>query len=247
MRRTGGRSRTIAVLAVAAAFIAIVSPPAIAQTAYRYAMDETSGTVMTAWGGAPDGAISGDVDLGVPGVRGTAYGFNRNVGSCDSSWNVTGTGSVVIAPASAFDVGSKPFRFSAWLKTRAVPGVDSGASADCDFDVWRRAARWRLELVPPSTSKSYGTPLCSWKGVLNGKTAYVSLKGTVNVTDGRWHKVTCRRNRNGEQLLIDQTVVERSTRHVGSIQTNAKVYVGTQRAGADYYEGRLDELSFAIG
>jgi concanavalin A-like lectin/glucanase superfamily protein len=224
-----------------------MSSPASARTTYTYAMDETSGTTMTGSGGAPNGVISGDVALGVGGVSGTAYAFNQNVGSCDSSWNVTGTGKVAITSASAFDVGTNAFSYSVWLKTNSVPGADSGVSKNCDFDIWRRASRWRMELIPPSTSNAYGTPLCSWKGVLNGISVHVSLKGTVDVTDGTWHQITCARTSTGEQLIVDGAVEKSSLKNVGSIDTTSKVFVGSQQGNADYYEGRLDDLSFSVG
>jgi hypothetical protein len=222
-------------------------PSAGAQVALGYGMDETSGTTMVGSGGAPNGKISGDVTLGVPGVSGTGYAFNQNVHSCSNSNTVvTGTGSVTIPASSVFNVGTQPFSFSVWLQTTAVPGADSGKTADCDFDVWRRAGRWKLELVPKANN-TYGGPKCAWTGVLNGNATRVALSAGVNVTDGRWHHVTCSRTSSGEQLIVDGSVKASSSVNVGTISTNATIFVATQQAGVDYYEGRLDDLSFSVG
>ncbi len=51
---------------VAMSAVLAVVPGASVQVTPFYAMDETSGTVMMGSGGAPNGAISGDVTLAVP-------------------------------------------------------------------------------------------------------------------------------------------------------------------------------------
>jgi hypothetical protein len=159
---------------------------------------------------------------------------------------VTGSGAVTIPTSSVFNVGTQPFSFSVWLQTTAIPGADSGKTADCDFDVWRRAGRWKLELVPKANN-TYGGPKCAWTGVLNGKATRVALSAGVNVTDGSWHHVTCSRTSSGEQLIVDGSVKASSSVNVGTISTNATIFVATQQAGVDYYEGRLDDLSFSVG
>jgi Concanavalin A-like lectin/glucanases superfamily len=247
MNGTRRRLAVSLVLVLSTAGVLALAPPAIAQTTGGYGMDETSGTVMTGTGGAPNGSVRGDVALGVPGVSGTAYAFNQTVGSCDSSWNVTGTGSVTIPSDPVFAIGTQPFSYSVWLKTTSVPGADTGASANCDFDIWRRSSRWRMELIPPTGSTAYGRPLCSWKGVLNGSTVHVSLKSNTDVTDGAWHQITCSRTSAGEQLLVDGTVVRSSTKDVGSIDSTTPIFVAGQKAGADFYRGVLDDLSFTVG
>jgi hypothetical protein len=225
------------------------APVASGQVSPFYGMDETPGTVMVGSGGAPNGAISGDVTLGVPGVTNGAYAFNQNVGSCDSSFNVTGTGSVKIPSSSVFAVGTQPFSFSVWLQTRTVPGADSGATANCDFDVVRRSSRWKLELVPKGTAPNrYGAPHCAWKGVLNGSSTSVSItaKGS-DVTDGAWHQVTCARSAAGEQLIVDSVVKATSTVNLGAITSTAPIYVARNPSADDYYQGSLDDLAFTVG
>jgi hypothetical protein len=248
MRRLLDIRRTALAGAATLAALALSAVPAYAVVP-GYDMDETSGSTMVGSGGAPDGKISGDVNLGVSGVAGTAYAFNEDVGSCDSSWRVTGSGAVTIPASSAFTVGTQPFSFSLWLNTTAVPGADSGASADCDFDVWRRSGNWKLEVIPQGTTPNrYGVPKCVWKGVVNGTKVGVALKSKAAVvTDGNWHQVTCSRTAAGEQLIVDGSVRASSPTNVGSITTNATIYVGTQEAGVDYYEGRLDDLTFSVG
>ena len=99
-----GRWRVV-VSVVVAGFV--LPAGAAGQIALGYGMDETSGTVMTGSGGAPNGSITGDVTLGVAGRTGVAgdgaYAFNQNVGSCDSQFNVTGTVSAGLT-ASGSDV-----------------------------------------------------------------------------------------------------------------------------------------------
>jgi Concanavalin A-like lectin/glucanases superfamily len=249
MRRGG---RRVSAFGFVVAMVAVV-PAASAQTMLVYGMDETSGTTMVGAGGAPSGAISGDVTLGVSGATGAAgdaaYAFNQNVGSCDASFNVSGTGSVVIPSSSVFAVGTQPFRFSVWVKTTTVPGADSGATANCDFDVVRRSSRWKLELLPKGTSPNrYGAPHCAWKGVLSGVSTSVRLTAkTSDVTDGNWHQVTCARTATGEQVIVDGTVKAASTVNLGAINSTAKIYVARNPSADDYYQGQLDDLTFNIG
>ncbi len=220
-----------------------------AQTTLGYAMDELSGTTMSGSGGAPDGTISGDVRLGVPGVTGTAYAFNENAGNCDSSFHVTGSGAVVLPSSPAMAVGTQPFSFSAWVNTTTVPGADSGATAKCDFDILRRGSSWRLELFPKGTPGNlFGAPHCAWKGIVNGRSVSVALTAkTSDVTDGIWHQVACARTATGEQILVDGTVVAASAVDLGAINTNAQVIVGRNTSGNDFYEGQLDDIAFSIG
>ncbi len=186
--------------------------------------------------------------LGVPGVIGTAYAFNQNVGSCDSLFNVTGTGSVSIPSSPAFAVGTRPFSFSLSLKTTAVPGADFGASANCDFDVWRRGSRWKLELVPHGTAPNvFGVPHCVWRGVLNGLATKVSLKANIDVTNGNWHQVTIICSPTFVREHVDGTLAASSTVSLGAITSNATVFVATQQAGVDFYKGALDDLTFSVG
>jgi len=224
-----------------------------AQTVLGYGMDETTGTVMAATGGAPNGSITGDVMLGGAGRTGAggdgAFAFNQHVGSCDSQFSVTGTGAVKIPSSSVFAVGTQPFSFSVWLRTTTVPLADSGATKNCDFDVVRRSSRWKLELLPKGTSPNrYGAPHCAWKGVLNGETVSVGLTASgSDVTDGAWHRVTCARTASGEQLIVDGVVKATSSTNLGAISSTAPIYVARNPSADDYYEGLLDDLTFTFG
>jgi concanavalin A-like lectin/glucanase superfamily protein len=226
---------------------------AAAQTVLGYGMDETTGTVMMGTGGAPNGSITGDVTLGMVGHTGAggdgAYAFNQHVGSCDSQFNVTGTGAVKIPSSSVFVVGTQPFSFSVWLRTTTVPLADSGATKNCDFDVVRRSSRWKLELLPKGTSPNrYGAPHCAWKGVLNGATVSAALTASgSDVTDGAWHQITCARTASGEKLLVNGVVKATSSTNVGAISSTAPIYVARNPSADDYYEGLLDDLTFTIG
>jgi hypothetical protein len=130
-----------------------------------------------------------------------------------------------------------------------VPGADSGATANCDFDVLRRGTRWKLELLPHGTGAAqYGAPHCAWKGVLNGATVSVSLAAkTTSVTDGKWHKITCARTTGGEQIVVDGTVKATSKVALGSIDTSAKIFVARNPDATDYYQGSLDDFAFTVG
>jgi hypothetical protein len=238
----------VSVAVVALLFVAV--PAASAQTSLFYGMDEAPGaTVMQGSGGAPNGTITGDVTLAVPGVTATGYGFNQNVGSCDSAFNITGTGYVQIPSSPAFSVGTQPFSFSVWLNTTTLPGADSGATKSCDFDVIRRSGLWKLELLPrgPSTHR-YGAPHCQWNGIVNGSHVNVALNaGGSNVTNGAWHQITCARTAAGEQVIVDGVVKAASSVQVGTITTSASILVGRNPSGEDYYQGLLDDLTFTIG
>jgi hypothetical protein len=228
------RTRGIALVALTAGFVLVAQLAAFASTA-AWEMDETSGTTMTGSGG-PNGTISGDVTLGVSGHTNGAYAFNTTVGNCDGSGNITGTGHVVIPSNSVFSPGSSDFSFSVWVNTTAVPGTGS-----CDFDVFRRGASYKIEMLPYRTTKA--KPLCQWKGTLAG----THLSAKVQVNDGKWHQITCQRTASGEALLVDGVSLATTSVNVGSIVSSAQVLVASKSSNADFYVGLLDDLSFQVG
>ena len=227
--------RMVSIVSIAFAANVAFAVPGHASTTASYGMDETSGTTMRGEGG-PDGAISGDVDLNISGATAGGYQFNTNVGNCDSSGHVTGTGHVVIPANSIFSPGTQAFSFSIWVNTTAVPGT-----GNCDYDVFRRGNIYKLELLPYSTNKAF--PMCRWKGSAAG----VSLKPKVQVNDGDWHQITCQRTASGVTEILDGTKIASSSTNVGSLVSSGKVFVASKPANADYYVGQLDDFSFVVG
>ena len=185
-------------------------------------MDETSGSTMFDAIGSADGAIH-NVQLGVAGMAGTAYGFN-------------GSSSYVSVPSSpSVAPGSSNMSFTVDLNTGSLP--TSG-----DYDLFRRGAYpgdfYKLELLQS------GQAWCQFRGDANGGTSK-GISGGPALNDNQWHTVTCAKTATQVMLTVDGTTYT-ATKNVGSITDTDPLIIGAH-PGSDYYNGTLDEASISIG
>lgn len=186
-------------------------------------MDETSGTTMVDSGATPHNGVLHNIALGQagdPAFPGTAYGFN-------------GTSSSVIIPNSddlnAYDAD---VHIALSINTTTVP-------AQPDYDLFRKGEypgnEYKLEMQPN------GQFSCEFRGSL----ANVTIQAGPDLHDGQWHRLTCSKNATTMTVTIDG-VAYTKTATIGSISNSYDMVIGAYPS-SDFYQGRIDEVSFSIG
>lgn len=183
-------------------------------------MDETSGTVMLDSVAGHTGTLH-SVQLGVPGFKGTAYGF-------------TGSSYVSVPSAGDLNPGNTNFSITVHLKATSVPAMP-------DWDLIRKGqidtigGEYKMEYQPS------GQVSCGFKG----SGSYGELRAGPAVNDGQWHTLRCVKTSSSIQVVVDgQTFSKAAT--IGSIANSASVVVGA-RPGSEFFKGALDHASIRIG
>jgi hypothetical protein len=192
-----------------------------ATTVARWHMNETSGTVMHDSVGNHNGTLH-NVNVGVPGFQGTAFGFN-------------GTSSYVSVPsASDLNPGRANLTVTIHLKTARRPRLH-------DWDLIRkghwgdRGGEWKVEYHPS------GQASCGFKG----SRGPAVVRARPPLDDKRWHTIRCVKTSSAIRLIVDGVTYSKAAR-VGSIGNLAPIVIGAW-PGAEFFKGSLDEASIAIG
>jgi hypothetical protein len=184
-------------------------------------MDETSGTTMHDAVGSADGRLT-NVTTGVSGHSRTAYRFN-------------GTSSLVTVPhRAALNPGPSTLTVQVWARFTIRPTGD--------YDLLRKGLAstpggyYKVEIVRS------GQAVCLFGGSVSSWT----LIGGRDLSDGRWHSITCRKTLHQVTLLVDGTIAKQRPRTIGSIANSATLILGA-KPGADFYRGVLDEAKISVG
>jgi hypothetical protein len=189
--------------------------------AAQWLMDETSGTTMADSSGNGNNGTLHKVTLGVAGYVGTAYAFN-------------GQSSYVSVPNStSLNPGSANIDISFALNTTSLPSVG-------DYDLVRKGTfqvqEYKIELLQS------GQISC----VFRGSNDHFNATGGSGLNDGSWHHIQCIKTSSQVQLVIDGNVVKTTNGTVGSISNTYAANIGAY-PGSDWYKGKLDDVSIAIG
>jgi hypothetical protein len=187
-------------------------------------MDETSGNTMSdASGNGHNGTLT-DIALSQPGWLGTAFGFN-------------GSSSHAVVPnTSSLNPGSANFSFQVHLRFSAVPAHD--------YDIFRKGLStssggdFKMEIF---TTSAGAEGSC----VARGSATRAGVTAGPNLADGQWHTLSCVKTSTSLSLIVDG-VIYSEQRSIGSVTNSDDLWFGAQ-AGADYYNGIMDEVSYRIG
>jgi hypothetical protein len=197
------------------------SPPP--GTVALWHMDEVSGTTMFDSVGSHNGTLH-NVQLGLPGFMGTAFGFN-------------GSSSYVDVPSSAdLNPGSSNITFTIHLQTTGTP-----PPSPADWDLFRKGvyttggAEYKMEF------QQTGQASCGFEGT----GGYAELVAGPAINDGQWHTVSCVKTATAIEVVVDGQVFSKAAT-IGSIANTTDVTIGA-RPGSDWYKGQLDEASIQIG
>ncbi len=186
-------------------------------------MNETSGAVMADSSGNGNNGTLHNVTLGAAGKSGKSYTFD---GAKAKSY-------VEVPNAASLNPGSANVTVSFWLRTFSLP--TSG-----DFDLVRKgtfqSTEYKIELLQS------GAITC----VFRGTSANRNATGGSGLNNGAWHHIECIKTASQVQLVIDGAVVKTSTGTVGPISNTFALEIGAY-PGSDWYKGKLDEVSIALG
>jgi hypothetical protein len=194
-------------------------------------MNETSGTTMVDSGQTPHPGVTHNIAFGQPGdpaFPGTSYGFN-------------GTSSYVdVGNSDDLNAGGKDVHIALSLNTTTVPPTP-------DYDLFRKgeypSTEYKLELQPNGQFSCEFRTLQADGSTVKGYT----IQPAIDLHDGNWHRLTCSKVGGTMTVTIDGVAFTKSI--TGSISNNYHVIIGaySPTGGGDYYQGRLDEISFHIG
>jgi hypothetical protein len=186
-------------------------------------MDETSGTTMFDAIGTDNGT-NYNIQLGLPGFAGTAYGFN-------------GTSSYVSVP-STDDLN--PYNANVTVSI-AVQTTGTPPPSPADWDLIRKGIygspgnEYKMEL------QQSGQISCGFEGT----GGYTELVAGPAVNNGQWHTAQCVKTATAIEVVVDgQTFTKKAS--LGSISNTLPLVIGA-RPGSDWYSGALDEASLQFG
>jgi hypothetical protein len=227
MNRICTRAVTVAGLTCAFAVIPVYSASAATMVAH-WPMNEPKGAtkMVDSSGHGLTGAISSKVLVGQPGYSGSAYGFAGNGGL------------VTVPDNNLLDPGSSSFNLQLYFKSSSRPSSSVG-----DYDLIRKGldttkgGDWKMEILQG------GRIFCHFKG----SSASVSVKGSTNVIDGKWHRLGCRTTSSGVSALVDGKIQSKSTKTPGNIANSASVAIGAKNATEDQTTGVLDNIVISTG
>jgi hypothetical protein len=194
-------------------------------------MNETSGTTMVDSGQTPHPGTIHNIAFGQPGdpaFPGTSYGFN-------------GTSSYIdVGNSDDLNAGSKDVHIALSLNTTTVPPIP-------DYDLFRKGeypgTEYKLELQPNGQFSCEFRTLQADGSTVKGYT----IQPAIDLHDGNWHRLTCSKVGGTMTVTVDGVAYTKSIS--GSISNNYHMIIGaySPTGGGDYYQGRLDEISFHIG
>jgi hypothetical protein len=186
-------------------------------------MDETSGTTMFDAIGAHNGT-NHNIQLGLPGFAGTAYGFN-------------GTSSYVSVPSTDdLNPYNANVTVSIDLQTTGTP-----PPSPADWDLIRKGTYSSTSGEYKMEFQQSGQVSCGFKGT----GGYTELIAGPAVNDGQWHTAQCVKTATAIEVVVDgQTFTKAAS--LGSISNTQALVIGAH-PGSDWYSGALDEASLQFG
>jgi hypothetical protein len=227
LKETCTRAFTVAGLTCTLALFPALSANAATVVAH-WAMNEAKGAtkMVDSSGHGLTGSISSKVLVGQPGHSGRAYGFAGDGGR------------VTVPDNTLLDPGGNSFEVELYFKSSTRPSRAVG-----DYDLIRKGlvstsgGDWKMEILQS------GRLFCYFRG----SSAAVSVTGSTNVVDGKWHRLGCRTTSSGVSALVNGTVQAKSAKNPGSISNSASVTIGAKNATEDQTTGVLDDIIITKG
>lgn len=191
----------------------------------HWALDETTGTTaIDDSGSGNNGTISSTgVAIGLAGWQGTAYGFTH--------------GSVIVPNTGSLVPGTSDIQISYWANLTQPPPAPSDYDMVVKGSSTSTGGQIKLEI------QQNGQASCMFRGSLGKR----QIQGGANLADGVWHHVVCIRS--GNQIIeqVDGTTVATVTQATGAITVTDPLRFGSHENNFDWYNGRLDEVTYTLG
>jgi hypothetical protein len=185
-------------------------------------MDEMSGLVMNDSVKGHNGTLR-NVQLGLPGFSGFAYGFN-------------GSSYVTVPSAADLNPGNANLTVTIHLQTTGSP-----PPPPADWDLIRKGVYTTAGGEFKVEFQQSGQASCGFKG----SAGYSELIAGPALNNGQWHTIQCVKTASAIKLTVDGQTFSKSAT-LGSIANTDPVVLGS-RPGADWYRGALDDASIQVG
>jgi hypothetical protein len=187
-------------------------------------------------------STSSMIDSSGNGNNGTTKNITSAAGFFGKGYHFNGSSSIVtVKSSSSLNPGSGNIRLIVHVKFRQVPSKSVG-----DYDLIRKGLSstsggdYKMEIYPNS-DRSQAQALCYFRGSAGSGT----LQKGPNLTDGKWHTISCYKTASTMQLIVDGTTYTKSVK-IGSIANSAPLTIGAKSTGGDWYLGDMDEVSVEI-
>ncbi|MCW2797910.1 LamG-like jellyroll fold domain-containing protein [Nocardioides sp.] len=145
---------------------------------------------------------------------------------------------VEVIPAPALNPGEADFEYGArvWL---SPDQTTTGSNIVQKGRFGTTGGQWKLQV-----DSAEGEPSC----VVRSGTDVLTVRSSVSIADVAWHRVVCRRDKEGVSIRVDDTV-DRVAGRTGSVSSSWPVRVGSPGVGDqdDQFHGRLDDVFLRIG
>lgn len=144
---------------------------------------------------------------------------------------------VEVLPNPALNPGEGEFEYGAsvWL---SPDQTTTGSNIMQKGRFGMAGGLWKLQV-----DNDAGEPSC----VVRSGTDLLTVRSSVSISDSAWHRVVCRRDREGVSIHVDDTV-DRVDGRTGSVDNEWPVRVGSPGVGDqdDQFHGRVDDVFLRI-
>jgi len=219
---------------LAAASVSLVAPIFLmAGTAHAatpvaiWHMDKTSS--MADSSGSNNNGTTKNITSVPDGVSGPGYHFASN-------------SSVQVPSSASLNPGTANFTISMNVRFGAAP------AAGLDYDLIRKGlstttgGEWKIEIFGNSTLTS--PAFCLFK---DGAKVQATVRGTTNLADNKWHRITCAKTASAVTLTVDNVLQRTNRMTLGPISNTDPVGVGRKLPSGDQYVGDMDEITIQSG
>ena len=207
------------------------------QVVLRYAMDETTGTVMKDSGGTGlDGRIGKDIIIDTTFAGATGYQFPSV--DPNTTTEVQPGHLATIPDSPSVDPGDQKYSVEIRYRTDEA----NGANLIQKGQAHTPGGQFKIQ-VPE------GNPQCYYKGSA-GKVGATSQR---KLDDGAWHVLLCTRTSTGVSLYVDGVLAKEHTGRTGTIDNTFDMTIGGKsncdmvKVECDYFGGTIDYVEITKG
>ena len=216
----------------------------------RYVVDATGSITGHPHNGYPGGANGGAITLVSDPTRGLVTRFPEPCAPTVALWCPKAM--IRTDAAQSADLNPRSAAFSFGAVVLMEPSHLTGGSNVVQKGLYNDpGGHWKLQVDSPPGSP--GHPSCSMRGVTDGGLAapvYVKASG-VDVADGRWHRIVCRKTADDRLAIIVDGVWKNSepVPYGALIRNDAPVTVGAKHLNSDdndQFHGTLNRVFFRL-
>ncbi len=215
--------RSVIVLGVVTALVALSHPAQAALTARAVWNMDSLPTMVDSAGGDNNGTT-------------------RNIKLSNGAYQFNGTSSTASTPDKAnLDPGTASIRLSARVSITTVPKVGQTYDIVRKGVVTSTGGYYKMEITRSSSGNAVAS--CRFK---SGSGQEVTIFGSARLQNKGFVAITCKKTAADVTINVGGASTK-ITRAVGSISNSAPVHVGSKGSGTDWFAGWMDYVTIDIG